>query len=98
MIEPGGSEDSEHVLASMKQGSYDQTMIIIRFHDPASERKALGYLAGRFSFKSWSNGATAVPEAALPNLAREGIRFVVEGPASYERLLPTFRNVSATAV
>jgi hypothetical protein len=73
-------------------------MIVIRFADADAERRGLGYLAGRFSFKSWANGETAVPEAALPCLAREGIRFSVEGPAGYERLLPTFRSPTPSAV
>lgn len=63
-------------------------MVIIRFPDAASERRALGWLIGRCSFKTWSNGETLVPNAALPGLAAEGIRFTVEGPATYERLIP----------
>ena len=58
-------------------------MIIIRFPDGESERRALGYLAGRFSFKSWSTGETIVPERALPSLAAQGIHFSVEGPATF---------------
>ncbi len=73
-------------------------MILIRFADPATERRGLGYLAGRFSFKSWANGETAVAEAALADLARAGIRFTVEGPATYDRLLPTLRNPAAAPV
>jgi hypothetical protein len=61
-------------------------MIIIRFPDSHSERRALGFLAGRFSFKSWSTGETMVPEHALASLAAEGISFFVKGPASYEQL------------
>ena len=73
-------------------------MILIRFSDAEQERRGLGYLAGRFTFKSWSTGETMVPEAALACLAREGIPFSVEGPAGYERFLPTFRNPPASAV
>jgi hypothetical protein len=73
-------------------------MIRIRFPDAASERRALGYLAGRFSFKSWASGETLVPEAALPALAVEGIRFSVEGPATYDHLIPALRNPPAHAV
>jgi hypothetical protein len=73
-------------------------MILIRFPDPASERRALGYLAGRFSFKTWASGETMVNEAALAQLARQGIRFSVEGPATYERILPSLRNPPASAV
>jgi hypothetical protein len=73
-------------------------MILIRFPDPAAERRALGYLAGRFSFKSWANGETVVAEAALAGLAQAGIRFSVEGPATYDRLLPALRNPTAAPV
>jgi hypothetical protein len=60
-------------------------MIRIRFPDHAAERRGLGYLAGRFSFQSWADGVTVVPDHALPSLAREGIPFIVDGPATYER-------------
>jgi hypothetical protein len=59
-------------------------MICIRFTDEASKRRALGYLLGRFSFKSWVTGEMIVPDYALPCLANEGIPFIVEGPATYE--------------
>jgi len=74
------------------------TMVVIKFPDKETERQAIGYLAGRYSFKSWDNGETLVPEAALSSLAVEGILFSVEGPASYERSLPAFRDPSASAV
>jgi hypothetical protein len=73
-------------------------MIRIRFPDPQMERRALGYLAGRFSFKSWADGVTLVPDHALPCLAREGISFVVDGPATYEQLISTVRNPPASAI
>ena len=47
-------------------------MVRVRFTDTASERKALGFLAGMFSFKTWKTGETVLPEAALPFLALEG--------------------------
>lgn len=73
-------------------------MILIQFTDPEAKRRALGYLAGRFSFKSWATGEMIVPEAALAHLASEGISFVVEGPATYERLISTIRSPSPAAV
>ncbi len=73
-------------------------MIRIRFLDLDSKRKALDYLAGRFSFKSWSTGQMIVPEPALSYMAREGITFVVEGPATYEQCIPSVRNPPASAV
>ena len=59
-------------------------MVIIHSTDPAMERRALGYLAGRFSFKTWDTGETAVPPQALASLAMEGISFTVEDRATYE--------------
>jgi hypothetical protein len=73
-------------------------MIQIRFSSPEAERRALGYLVGRFSFKSWASGEMIVPEAALPALALEGISFTVEGPATYEQNIPAVRNPPAPAV
>jgi hypothetical protein len=61
-------------------------MIIIRFPDNKAKRRALGFLPGRFSIKSWATGEMMVPENYLPFLAVEGIPFSVEGPANYERL------------
>jgi hypothetical protein len=73
-------------------------MIRIRFPDPATEQRALGFLAGRFSFKSWANGDTLVPSAALAALALTGIRFSAVGPATYEQIAPTVRDSAAPTV
>ncbi len=73
-------------------------MIIIRFPDADAERRALGSLAGRFSFKSWSSGEMTVPETALAYLAAENIPFCVEGQATYERLISAVRNSPAAKV
>ena len=67
-------------------------MIIIRFPDECSKRRALGWLAGRFSFRSWATGEMMVPDEALPLLAREGIHFQVEGPPTYEQAVPAVRD------
>jgi hypothetical protein len=73
-------------------------MIRIHFPDIATKRKALGRLAGRFSFKSWASGQMLVPESALPFLAVEGIPFTVEGPATYEQIAPAFRGAATPSV
>jgi hypothetical protein len=73
-------------------------MILIRFPDADAKRRALGFLAGRFSFKSWANGEMAVAETALAYLATENIPFSVEGQATYERLISAVRNPSAAKV
>ena len=61
-------------------------MVLIRFTDAGSKRRALEALVGQFSFKSWSSGEMLLPEEALPRLAREDIPFSFEGSAAYEKL------------
>jgi hypothetical protein len=61
-------------------------MVIIRFPDAETEQRALGFLARHFSGKTYATGETIVPEAALAHLALEGIRFTVEGPATYDSI------------
>jgi len=67
-------------------------MVIIRFDDHETEKKALDFMVGRYSFKTWANGDLMVPELALGTLAAEGIGFRVKGPATYEHFLPALRN------
>lgn len=71
-------------------------MIVIRFPDDEAKRKALGWLPGRFSFRSWATGEMIVPEEALAALAVQGIPFSVQGPATYEHLVPSVRVPAAT--
>ena len=73
-------------------------MIIITFTDHDAKRRALGYLAGRFSFKSFASGEMIVPPDALPALAVEGIPFQVKGPATYEHYAPQVRTPASAAV
>jgi hypothetical protein len=73
-------------------------LIRIRFPDKESKRRALGYLAGRYSFTSYSTGEMLVVEAALPALAIEGVSFIAEGPATYAEAIPAFRAVAADQV
>lgn len=72
-------------------------MVIIRFPDNDTERRGLGFLATKFPGKSCAGGETFVPEAALAALAHEGIRFTVEGTATYEQLA-SLRNPAAAEV
>jgi hypothetical protein len=73
-------------------------MIRIRFTDPATKKRALGRLAGRFPFKSWATGEMLVPEGALGFLATENISFHVEGPATYEQITPALRDPAPASV
>ena len=72
-------------------------MIINRFADEESKRRALGCLPGRYPGTSWASGEMMVPEEALGFLAREGVRFMVEGQATYEQIA-SLRNTAAAEV
>jgi hypothetical protein len=72
-------------------------MILIRFTDADSKRRALEALVGEFPFRRWSSGEMLVPEEALPRLAREDIPFTFEGSAAYEKLA-TLRDPAAPAL
>jgi hypothetical protein len=72
-------------------------MVTIRFPSENAKRSALGRLAGRFAFTSFSSGEMLVPEDALSYLALEGISFTVEGPARYEQNGSSIRNLAAVA-
>jgi len=61
---------------------------IQRFNDSTTETRALGFLAGRFSFTSWESGETLVPESALAALAIEGISFTVVDAPTYAQTIP----------
>jgi len=73
-------------------------MITIRFRDSETKRRALGFLAGRFSFTTWASGEVLVPDSALSPLAYEGISFTVEGPPTYGQAVPALRNACTSAV
>ncbi len=73
-------------------------MILIRFTDAQMEKRGIGYLAGRFSVKTWANGETLVPAEALPCLASEGMTFTVVGHLPYERVYASLRDTAAATV
>ncbi|HEX7375814.1 MAG TPA: hypothetical protein VF278_01815 [Pirellulales bacterium] len=58
-------------------------MITITFADRETERRALGFLLGRFSGRVLRSGEHLVPEVALEALADQGISFTVIGKATY---------------
>jgi hypothetical protein len=74
------------------------TMVIITFPDQQSQRKALGFLLGRFSGKVLHTGEHLVPEAALEALAQQNIVFTVHGKASYEQQSAALRGAAAGQV
>jgi hypothetical protein len=62
-------------------------MFVITFPDEAVEKKAIGFLFGRFSGIANINGEHIVPKAALGALASHNIPFAVLGKASDEKKL-----------
>jgi len=60
-------------------------MITITFPDRETEKRALGFLLGRFSGRVLKSGEHLVPDAALEALANENIPFSVKGKATYEQ-------------
>jgi hypothetical protein len=73
-------------------------MVRISFQNRATERKALGYLLGRFSGRVLKGGEHLVPEAALEALAQQDIPFTVRGKASYEQQVAAIRGSAPTPV
>lgn len=73
-------------------------MVVIRFADEVVERRAIEALVGEFSFTTWESGECIVPASALAYLAGLGIPYHVEGPATYEQIVPTVRDAAAATV
>ncbi len=73
-------------------------MVIISFEDAETEKKALGFLLGRCSFKTWNNGDLVLPEPEFGELAAQGINFRSKVPATYEHFLRPLRNSAGSTV
>lgn len=54
-------------------------MTAITFPDRETEKRALGFLLGRFSGRVLRSGEHMVPEAALEALASRNILFTIQG-------------------
>lgn len=73
-------------------------MVVITFPDRETQKKALGFLLGRFSGKVLKNGEHLVPEAALAALAEQNLSFTVHGKASYEKQIAALRIAASDTV
>lgn len=73
-------------------------MITITFPDRKTEKRALGFLLGRFSGKVLQTGEHLVPEAALEALADQNISFTVIGKASYEQQITALRDITPASI
>jgi hypothetical protein len=72
-------------------------MVIITFPDKATQKKALGFLLGRFSGTVLKSGEHIVPEAALAALADRNFVFTVRGKVD-EQEVATLRIAATAAV
>ena len=70
-------------------------MITITFPNRETEKRAVGFLLGRFSGRVMKSGEHIVPEAALEALADQGIPFTVQGKATYEQQVAALRGASS---
>lgn len=73
-------------------------MVLITFPDRDTEKRALGYLIGRFSGRVLRSGEHLVPESALEALADQSIPFTVKGKGTYEQQLAAVRGSASPSV
>ncbi len=73
-------------------------MVIITFPDINTQKRALGFLLGRFSGRVLKTGEHIVPESALAALAEQNIVFTVQGKASYAQQIAALRSAASGAV
>lgn len=73
-------------------------MITITFPDRETEKRAIGFLLGRFSGRILRSGEHIVPEAALEALAEQRIMFTVLGKTTYEQHFAAIRDIAPSAV
>jgi hypothetical protein len=77
---------------------HEADMVTITFPDRDTEKRALGFLLGRFSGRVLRSGEHIVPEAALEALADQNIPFTVRGKTTYEQQMAAIRGDAAPAV
>jgi hypothetical protein len=73
-------------------------MITITFPDRETEKRALGFLLGRFSGRVLKSGEHLVPEAALEALANQNIPFTVKGKSTYEQQIAAIRDTAPATI
>ncbi len=73
-------------------------MITITFPDRETEKRALGFLLGRFSGRVLKSGEHLVPESALEALADQNIPFTVHGKSTYEQQIAAIRDIAPATI
>jgi len=76
----------------------DNFMVTITFPDRETEKRALGFLLGRFSGRVLKSGEHLVPEAALEALADQNISFTVQGKSTYEQQIAAVRDTAPATI
>ncbi len=73
-------------------------MVTITFPDRETEKRALGFLLGRFSGRVLKSGEHLVPEAALEALADQNVSFTVQGKSTYEQQIAAVRDTAPATI
>jgi hypothetical protein len=73
-------------------------MIVITFPDKETQKKALGFLLGRFSGTVLKTGEHIVSDAAVQALAERNFTFTVKGKATYEQQIAALRSAASGQV
>jgi hypothetical protein len=73
-------------------------MITIKFPDRETEKRAIGFLLGRFSGRILKSGEHIVPEAALEALAEQQIEFTVLGKTTYAQHIAALRDPAPASI
>ncbi|NOT48902.1 MAG: hypothetical protein HOP17_14280 [Acidobacteria bacterium] len=73
-------------------------MITITFPDRETEKRAIGFLLGRFSGRILKSGEHIIPEAALEALAEQKIQFTVLGKTTYEQHFAAVRDIVPSTI
>ena len=91
----GGNQIGSREFADPRQVRKEVSgMVTITFPDRETEKRAVGFLLGRFSGRVLRSGEHLVPEAALEALADSSIPFTVKGKATYEQQLAAVRGAA----
>lgn len=73
-------------------------MVTITFPDYDTEKRALGFLLGRFSGHVLKTGEHLVPETALEALADQNISFTVQGKSTYKQQIAAIRDIAPSTI
>jgi hypothetical protein len=73
-------------------------MVRMVFSDSETEKRALGFLLGRFAGRVLKSGEHLVPEEALAALAEHNFSFVVKGKETFEQQVAAIRGAAAAEV